>query len=252
MSSHETEMDPSRMPVWGHLEALRSTLFRCLLVILSGTCITYFFSEDVLLFLEKPLFAVLPKDQAFLYFTGVADKFFIYLKVSVYAAVALCSPFLVYEIWKFVAPALYKNEKRFLGPFLVFGTSAFFVGMAFAYWVVIPTGYKFLLEFGPSRERPLITMSEYFSLTLQLLLALGAVFELPVVMMLLAKFGIIDAPMLTRVRAQAYIALAILSAVVTPTPDAFTMLLVLGPLCLLYELSVVLVRWIAKPVEVTA
>lgn len=246
-----SEMDPSRMPVWSHLEALRATLFRCLLILLVGTSITYFYSERVLYFLERPLFAVLPKEQAFLYFTGVADKFFIYLKVSIYSAIALCSPLLIYEIWKFVAPALYRNEKRFFGPFLLFGTGAFFTGMTFAYTVVIPTGYKFLLEFGPDRERPLITMNDYFSLTLQLLLAMGAVFELPVVMMLLAKFGIIQSHTLTKIRPQAYIALAILAAVVTPTPDAFTMVLVLVPLCLLYELSVVLVRWIA-PSETTA
>lgn len=234
------------MPVWQHLEALRKVVFRCLLIIVIGTSLTYNFSEHIVLFLEQPLLNILPEGQKHLYFTGITDKFFIYLKVSVYAAIALTSPFLLMQVWSFVAPALYSKERKVFYPFLFLGTISFFVGMAFAYWVVIPSGYEFLVKFGPDTERPMITVTEYFSLTLQLLLGLGVVFELPVVLMILAKLGIVNTEVLGKARPYAYVLLAVLAAIITPTPDAFTMLLVLIPLGLLYETSLLLVRWVVR------
>jgi sec-independent protein translocase protein TatC len=126
-------------------------------------------------------------------------------------------------------------------------SSGFLLGISFGYWFVIPYGYKFLLEFGGGSERPMLTMVEYFSITFQLLLAMGLIFELPVVMMLLGKFGIVDAKMLVKWRSHAFIGLSVVAAIVTPTPDAFTLLLVMFPLWGLYELSIWLVRWVSKP-----
>ena len=242
------DLDSTRMPLWQHLEQLRKTLFRCLGIILVGFCVTYYFSDRIIYFLEKPLLDIFPEGQKHLYFTGIGDKFFTYLKISTYSAIALTSPLLLYQIWSFVAPALYRHEKRFFGPFIFLGTAAFVAGLVFTYTLVLPTGYKFLIEFGPKTEIPMITLVEYFSTTVQLMMALGLVFELPVALMLLAKFGIIEVKWLVKMRGHAYVLLAILAAVITPTPDAFTMLLVLVPLFLLYEVSVILVRWVTKPV----
>ena len=131
-------------------------------------------------------------------------------------------------------------------PFMFAGTFAFILGLTFAYSIVLPYGYKFLMEFGSPNEKAIITLTQYFSLTLKLLFGLGLVFELPVLLVLLGKFGIVDAPMLIRYRRHAFVGVAVLSALITPSPDAFTMLLVMGPLWLLYEASIIGVKWVTR------
>jgi len=234
------------MPLWEHLDDLRKVMVRCLLIILVGFLAVYSFADQIVAFLEKPLLDVLPEGQKHLYFTGIADKFFIYLKISVYVSIAMTSPLLLHQVWGFIAPALYKHERKVVAPFLFFATLSFVAGLAFAYYMVLPTGYKFLIEYGPQTERPIITISEYFTLTLQLMIALGVVFELPVALMVLGRLGIIQPELLSRMRAHAYVLLSVLAAFITPTPDAFTMLLVMVPLFLLYELSVFLVKMTAR------
>jgi sec-independent protein translocase protein TatC len=189
----------------------------------------------------------LPEGSKNLYFTGISDKFFIYFKVSIYAAIVLVSPYLLYEVWRFISPGLHRHEKRFVVPFLFLGSFFFALGIVFCYTLVIPYGYKFLLNFGSPDEKAMITLTEYFKITTQLLLGMGLVFQLPVILMLLAKFGIVQTSLLTKFRGQSYVGLSVLAAFITPTPDAFTMVLVIIPLFLLYECSVILVRWVSKP-----
>lgn len=248
----QRELESSRMPLWEHLDELRSGIIRSLIVVSVGLCATYTYSDYLVRFLEEPLLKVLPKDQARLYFTGVADKFMVYLKVSLLASVALVIPYLLWEVWRFVSPALYRHEKKFVGPFLILGTVAFFSGLIFSYYIVIPYGYKFLIEFGAgtvSNEQAMITLTEYFDLTVKMLLILGLVFELPVVLMLLGKMGLVRAEFLAHFRRHAFLAITFVSAVLTPSPDAFTLILVAIPLYLLYELSIFGVRWVQKPLE---
>lgn len=242
----KNELDDSRMSLWEHLDELRNVLIRCIVIVGVGFAGVYYFVEDIVYFLEKPLLDVLPSGEKFLYFTGIADKFFIYLKISFFTSVALTSPLLLYQIWSFAAPALYKHERKVVGPFLGIATFAFAIGMAFAYKIVLPTGYQFLIGYGRSTEKPIITLTEYFSMTTQLLLALGFVFELPVALMVLAKLGLITSQHLIKIRSHAYVGLAILAAFITPTPDAFTMCLVMLPLFLLFEVSVFLTKLVGK------
>lgn len=250
--SEPSSVDEHRMPLWEHLGELRSGIFRALVAIVLGCVVTYFYIEPIMAFLEKPLLDVLPSGQAKLYYTGLTDKFVVYLKVTVLASMLLTSPYLLYEVWRFVSPALYRNEKRFLAPFLTFGTVSFVVGLAFAYTIVIPYGYKFLIEFGSPTEQAIITLTEYFSLTLKLMTALGLVFELPVLLVLLGKFGIIDARFLETNRRYAFLISAVVAAVATPSPDAVTMLLVMFPLYGLYELGILGVRLVGnRPAEVS-
>jgi sec-independent protein translocase protein TatC len=162
------------------------------------------------------------------------------------ASLMLTSPFLLYQIWTFVSPALYRQERRFALPFVILGTFSFVAGLAFSYYVVIPYGYKFLIEFGGDTDEAIITLTEYFGMTLKLMLALGLVFELPVLLMLLGKFGIISAQFLNHYRRHAVFLIFVVSAIATPSPDAFTMLIVAVPLWLLYELSVVGVWWVSR------
>lgn len=234
-----------RMPLWGHLHELRQGMIRSLLVIAIAVAVTYSYIDPIIVFLETPLLQILPEGNRHLYFTGLTDKFFIYLKVSVLSAICLVSPYLLYEVWRFVSPALYQREKKFAGPFIFLGSFSFFVGNAFAYYVVIPFGYKFLLDFGSPTDQAMITLTEYFDLTLKLMLALGLVFEVPVVMILLGRFGIVSAPVLKKNRHYAFVASSVIAAIATPSPDAFTMLLVMAPLYLLYELGILGVQWAA-------
>lgn len=248
MSDLSHEPNPGRMPLWQHLEELRSVLVRSLLALVLGTCVTYYFSDAIVLFLETPLLGLLPTGSQHLYFTGITDKFVIYLKVSLLAAILVCAPYILFQIWTFIRPALYKNERKFATAFVSFGFFAFLLGLVFTYFIIVPYGYKFLLEFGNTNDRPLITLTEYFDLTLKLMLAIGLVFEIPVLLVLLGKMGIIDVADLVRYRRHAIIVIAIISAVATPSPDAFTMLLVMIPLVLLYEMSIVALKWTSKPI----
>jgi sec-independent protein translocase protein TatC len=242
-SSHSNE--EKRMPLWEHLDDLRKGIIRSLIALAIAFVITYQFSEPVLFFLEKPLLTILGP-QGGLYFTRITDKFFVYISVSCLSAIVLVLPYLLYELWRFISPALYKSEKQFTIPFICVGTITFFIGLAFAYYVVIPGGYKYLIEFGSPQERPMITLAEYFSFTIKLMLAIGLVFETPVLILLLAKLGLVDESFLVKNRKQAVVVSAIVSAVATPSPDAFTMLLVMIPLYLLYEASILGVRWLIK------
>lgn len=238
------------MPFWKHLEQLRGVLVRCLLILIFGFAIVYSYSEQVMTFLEGPLLRALPEGRRQLYFTGITDKFMVYFKVSLFGSLTVTAPLWLYQVWKFVAPALYLHERRYVLPFLALGTLGFFGGLAFGFFLVLPASYDFLLHFGGPSEIPLITMTEYFSLTLQLLLACGVLFELPVLLMLLAAIGIVTPAFLRHYRGHAFVALAFLAAILTPSPDAFTMLIVLVPLWLLYEISIWLVQWvIGRPHE---
>jgi sec-independent protein translocase protein TatC len=242
----ENEVAASRMPLWEHLDELRRALIKSLVAIALGLAVTYNYSDRIVLFLQKPLLKILPPDNQHLYYTGIADKFVIYFKVSVLASLMITAPFLLYQIWTFVSPALYRNERRFVGPFVFLGTISFLAGLAFSYYVVIPYGYKFLIEFGGDTDQAIITLTEYFGMTLKLMLAMGLVFELPVLMMLLGKFGIISAGFLNQYRRHAVLLIFIVSAIATPSPDAFTMLIVAVPLWLLYELSILGVWWVSR------
>lgn len=234
------------MPLWEHLDDLRKALIRSIVAVFIGICVTFNYAEFIVGFLEAPLLKVLPVDNRKLYFTGITDKFMVYFKISLIAAAALVSPYLLYQLWQFVSPALYKHEKRFFIPFAFLGTLSFVVGLCFAYYVVIPFGYKFLINFGSPNDVAMITLTQYFDLTLKLMLAMGAIFELPVIMSLLAKFGIVKAEFLRRYRRHAILATAVLSAIVTPTPDAFTMLIVMVPIYMLFEIGIVGVAWAEK------
>lgn len=250
--SLDSGLESSRMPLWEHLTELRTGLMRSLIAVSLGFLVTYYYIDSIIVFLEKPLLDLLPEGNRHLYFTGLTDKFFIYIKVSCLAAVFLVSPYLLYELWRFISPAMYKHEKKFLGPFIFSGSLAFFTGNAFAYYIVIPFGYKFLLEFGSPTDQAMITLTEYFSLTLKLLLALGLVFEVPVLMALLGKFGIIESKTLAKHRAHAFVASSVVAAIATPSPDAFTMLLVMVPLYLLFELGLLAMQWVETPEPVEA
>ncbi len=234
------------MPVWGHLDELRSRLIRCLLAVFAGICVTYWFSEPIVAFLEVPLKKVLPEGQRHLYFTGVSDKFMVYLKVAALSSLILVFPYILLQVWKFLSPGLYRKERRFLIAFVCFGSLAFVFGVAFGYGVILPLGYKWLLEFGSPDDKPWITLTDYFSLTFKILCCMGAVFELPILMGALGWMGVIDWRWLHERRKYAIFGSAVLAAVFTPTNDVLTMLLVFGVLLILFEVGLIGMRLLSR------
>ncbi len=240
------------MSILEHLEELRSRLIKILISAGIGFGIGYYFAESIFGWLIKPLTDVLPKGTS-LIFTSITEAFFTYLKVGLLAGVFIASPFILYQIWAFISPGLYKKERRALIPVTVVSVILFVAGAAFGYFVVFPFGFKFLIaNYTTDVIRPMPTMREYFSLVTWMLLAFGAIFELPVVIFLLARFGIVGHKGLRKFRRYAFLGAFILGAILTPTPDVFNQAMMAGPLIILYEISIWVAYFFGKKKETTA
>ncbi|MBW2502496.1 MAG: twin-arginine translocase subunit TatC [Deltaproteobacteria bacterium] len=171
---------------------------------------------------------------------------FFYLKLALVSGVLLASPIIFWQIWKFVAPGLYRHEKRALFPFIILSSLCFLGGAAFGYYVVFPPAFRFLLGYSADFLSPMPAVNEYFRLSLRLLLAFGVVFELPILMVFLARIGIVDVAFLNRNRKYAVLINFIIAAVLTPTPDIVNQLLMGVPLLILYEVSIVAVWFFGR------
>lgn len=233
-----TSPDPQGdMPLWQHLDELRGCLFRVITVLGIAVLVTFQFSEQLVFFLQKPLLEVLPDGAKQLYYTGIADKFVIYIKVSLLAAIAATSPYILFQIWKFVSPGLYQTERKLVIPFIILGTVSFLLGLAFCYFVLLPYSFQFLINFGGTNDKAIITLSAYFGLTIKMLMGVGLLFEFPIVLLLLAFMGLVDAALLRKFRKHAIVVMLILSAIITP-PDVVSQFMVGVPLWILYELCI--------------
>jgi sec-independent protein translocase protein TatC len=231
-----------KMPLTAHLEELRKRLIRSLIAI--GVCfvICYTFKEKLFWIVARPLMEVLPQGS-FMIFTGLPEAFFTYLKISFFAGLILASPFVLYQIWKFISPGLYKKEKKYVVPFVITSTLLFMGGVCFAYFLVLPPAYKFFVDFSTDFFRPMFTLKEYLSLTLKLLLAFGIVFEIPVFLFFMTKIGLVSSRTLARQRKYAILIIFIAAAILTPTPDAFTQCLMALPMMVLYEIGILVSKW---------
>lgn len=238
-------MEKDEKPFWDHLEELRNRLMNCLYALLVTSLVGYFVRIPILEFLKAPLFSALPPDKRNLYFTGLFESFFNHIQISIMAGVFLGSPFFLYQIWAFVSPGLHRNEKRLALPFIAAGTLFFFLGAAFAYYLVLPVGFKFFLEFGQPMDVPMITVKEYFAVLFRLLLLFGASFELPVILVLLAKIGIVNYALLSAHRRTAVIGITIASALFAP-PDVMSMLMMMAPLYVFFEGAMQVIRFMEK------
>lgn len=231
-----------------HLGDLRSVLIRSVIALSLGFFVCFHYVERILAFLKAPILQVLPENHQKLYYFNLTEQFYTHMKVSLIAAIFVTFPFLLLQLWNFISPALKPQEKKLAVPFLLASIFAFLVGFYCAYQWAIPYLFKFLIGFNQGgTEVPLIRLGDYVTLILQLLLATALIFETPVILSLLGRLGIITAPFLKHIRPKAYVGLTILAAVLTPTPDAFTMVLALVPLVILYEVSVALVELLSKP-----
>ncbi len=232
-----------------HLEELRKRLLFSFIFIGIAFCFTWNYSSEIFDLIRKPIAPFLETAGGGLIFTGVMDKFMAHLKVSFLAAMIISCPVWLYQVWKFVAPGLYKHEKKYGASFIVAGSFLFLSGVFFVYYFVYPVTFDFLMNFGGDTDKPLITISDYISFFILTTLMFGLVFELPLVIVLLGMLGIVDAKFLRAKRRFALVGLAILAAIATPTPDALSMVIMMAPLAALYEISILLVGWLGKKTD---
>ncbi len=228
-----------------HLAELRTRLIRSIAAVAVGFCVAYAFIEPIFAVLSKPLEEVVPPGTS-LIFTSYPEAFFTYLKLALTCGIFMASPVILHEIWAFVAPGLYPHEKKWALPFVVFSTIFFVGGALFGYIVVFPAAFNFLASYAGQDLKLLPSVSEYFSLTIKLLLGFGVAFELPIFMVFMALIGILDARMLRKNRKYALLIIFILAAIITPTPDVVNQCLLAAPLLVLYEISIFLVSIICK------
>jgi sec-independent protein translocase protein TatC len=230
------------MTFFEHLTELRKRILNSLYAIGIGAFIGVYVSKYVINFIIKPIITALTEAHlsAELVYTHPAGYLNTYITLGVYIGIVLASPVVLYQIWLFVAPALYKHERSAVTGFIFSTVFLFLAGIAFGYFVTLPYILRFLVSFqGPiSSIKPMITVNEYFDLVLLILLGLGLVFELPILIFFLSLFGIVTPKFLLKNFRYAILIIAIIAAIVTPTPDAMTMLIFMAPMVGLYFVGV--------------
>lgn len=225
-----------KLPLTKHLEELRKRLIRiCIvLIIVFGVCYTY--SKFFMDFIAAPIIPLLP-EKSTLAMLKLTEGFFTELKLSLMAAVFFSMPYILYELWKFVAPGLYAHEKKYVISFVIISSLLFFSGAAFAYYLVFPFGFKFFLNYAQGEVIASLSLQWYLSFVTRLILGFGIVFELPVFTLFLAKMGIVTADMMKKYRKYAIVGIFMMAAMFTP-PDVFTQTMMAIPLIILYEISI--------------
>ncbi len=247
----ENDLDPLRQPLLAHLLELRRRLIYALLAVAAGFAISYAFAPEIYTFLVKPLAAATGAGNHRLIYTGLTEAFSTYLRLALWTGCFMAFPVIATQIWMFVAPGLYEHERQAFLPFLIATPALFLIGAAFAYYVVFPLAWTFFLGFeiqGAANALPIqleARVSEYLSLSMTVIFAFGIAFELPVILILLARVGILDAAQLRKFRRFAIVLIFVAAAVMTP-PDVFSQLSLAIPLMALYELSIIGAKWAEK------
>jgi len=244
--------DLPKQPIIEHLIELKRRLIFCMLVFFVATILCYMVAGDIYAFLVRPLAEAFPNpEHRRLIYTGLTEAFVAYLKLSVFAGFFISFPFIASQLYMFLAPGLYKKERKALIPYLVAAPVLFLTGAAFAYYVIFPAAWRFFLSF----ESPAILgalpiqletkVSDYLNIAMHLIIAFGLSFQLPVVLVLLVKGGVLSLESLRRGRRYAVVIIVVVAAFITP-PDIFSQIALSVPLYLLYEVSILLCRNVKK------
>lgn len=234
------QIEASRMPFMAHLVELRKRMVAAAIAVGVGFGIAFPFKEYLLAFMVEPLKAVLPEGQRLIY-TNLPEAFFTYLKISFLTGTLLALPVIFWQLWSFIAPGLYKNEKRYAVGFVISSTLLFFGGAIFGYQIVFPYGFTFFVGFESELIQPLPALNQYFSFSLRLLIAFGVIFELPIVVFFLSRMGIVDHKWLRKHYKWAILLTFVVGAMFTP-PDVVTQVLMAAPLIILFEISI----WVSR------
>lgn len=242
------QLNSKAQSLFDHLAELRSRLITCVYIVVVATGICYSFSEKIFNFVRAPISPYLPGGG--LIYTGPLDKFIAHLKLSVVAGILLACPFLLYQVWQFVAPGLYAKERKYTLGFILSGTGLFFLGSAFSYYVALPMAFQFLMTFGGDIDKPMISIDQYMGFFTQMCLMFGVAFELPLVIIVLGVLGIVSQAFLRKNRRYAVMTIAIIAAIITP-PDLLSMVMMLAPMWILFEVAVLVVGLFEKKREET-
>lgn len=226
-----------------HLRDLRNAVLFSMLYISIGMIVAWIYKEELFDIIRKPISPYLTGSGGGLVYTNIMESFMAYVKVSLIGGVILSCPFWMYQIWKFVSPALYKNEKKYALAFVFFGTVLFLTGVSFSYFLVYPFMFDFLFSFGNGKDQAMITISEYLGFFIKTTVLFGVAFEMPLVIMLLGVLGFVSSSFLKENRRYAVLIIAIVSAVLTP-PDPLSMMMMLIPLYTLFEISIFGVKYL--------
>ena len=243
------DLDETQAPLLDHLIELRARLVRSILALVVAFGICLYFADPILGFLIQPLKSAFPDGQGQLIFTKLYEVFFVELKVALFAGFCLSFPIIANQLWAFIAPGLYAREKKAFLPFLLATPILFGMGAALAYYVVMPTAFRWFLGFegtaGGLEIQALPTANEYLGLVMQFILAFGMSFLMPVLLLLLHRAGIVTREQLSGARRYVIVGIVTLAAIITP-PDPGSQLLLAIPLLLLFEGSLVLMRLTEK------
>ncbi|ADD69204.1 Sec-independent protein translocase, TatC subunit [Denitrovibrio acetiphilus DSM 12809] len=248
MSRDKEQGVEQALPLTTHLEELRKRLIRVIVVLVVVFSFVYWKSFIFMDFITAPIVPLLPQDSS-MALLKLTEGFFTELKLSLLVAVFFSMPFIFYQMWKFIAPGLYAQEKKYIVSFVFMSSLLFFLGASFAYYVVFPFGFKFFLGYAEGYVTANLSIQWYLSFVTRLIMAFGLVFEMPVFVLFLAKMGILTAAMMRKHRRYAYFGIVIFSAVLTP-PDVFTQIMMSGPMIFLYELSVLVAKAFGRKREI--
>lgn len=234
------------MPLTAHLEELRKRLMIASISWLVAFLACYSVAEKLFKILSEPVQSALPEGSS-LVFIQATEPFFTYLKVAAVAGVLVALPVIMWQIWGFIAPALYKSEKRFAVPFVLASCLCFGVGTYFGFFFVFPTIFTFLVKFGTGSGEinAMLSMGAYLTLSTRLLFAFGMVFELPIIIFFLARMGVVDHKWLAKKRKIALLLAFVIGAVLTP-PDVFSQASIALPFIILYEVGIIVARLFGK------
>ena len=233
--SEENE-DEGSMSLIRHLEELRTRIIKALLAVAVGSGISYFYIEEIMHYITMP--------SGKLYYLQPAEAFFTYLKIAFFAGFLLALPVIFYQIWRFVLPALTVREKTVIALLVPTSVVLFFSGLAFSFFLVLPAAMQFFVGFSTEDLQPMFSLNQYFSFVISFILPFGAVFELPLIVVVMAKMGFISSEFLKKKQRIVLFLAFVVGAIVSPTPDIFTQSMIAIPLFLLYEISYLIVRFI--------
>jgi sec-independent protein translocase protein TatC len=247
MTTPDDPVDDLQQGLFSHLIELRSRLLKAVAAVVVILLVLVPFANRLYTELAAPLVARLP-EGAHLIATEVASPFVTPLKLAFYAALFLGMPMILYQLWAFVSPGLYKHEKRLARPLLVAAMGLFYLGCAFAYFLVLPAAFRFLTAVTPQGVEMMTDISHYLDFVMLMFFAFGLCFEVPVGVVILAAVGVVDVKQLRSGRRYAVVGAFAISAFITP-PDITSMIMLAIPMCLLYELGVLAVGWLVRPPE---
>ncbi len=232
-----------------HLLELRDRLLRIVVVVIAVFIVLFFYpgANKLYTLLAHPLLMSLPKGGQMIA-TEVTTPFLVPMKVAAMAAFLISLPYILYQLWGFIAPGLYAHEKRFALPVVISGTVLFFIGMSFAYFIVFPVVFGFITRTAPQGVAVMTDISKYLDFVLTLFMAFGITFEVPVVVVLLVKMGLVSVAKLKEIRPYMIVGAFVIGAIFTP-PDVVSQFMLAMPLWLLYELGILVASFVSKPAE---